>query len=181
MTYAILVVMLMGFGYIGWKLHRLEKRLAANEAGQKTNNEQIVQVNQRVVATNQLFGNLDTKIDKTNKKVGEIDKRTTPGAMTKEQLDFKEDLEKRWKTTMEKARTDLAEQLVLDKDKLKADVEKYKAGFEATVKKAYDEACAKIDFERVEYKKTITKKRREFSRSHKAVTPQRSFRSIDDE
>ena len=181
MTYAILAVLLIGFGYIGWKLRKLEQQSAANEKNQKANAEQIALVDQKVTNGNKLFGNLDTKIDKATKKVAEIDRRTTPGAMTQEQLDFKTDLEKRWKTAMEKARTDLTEQLVLDKDKLKADVEKYKAGFEAAVKKAYDEACAKIDFERVEYKKTITKKRREFSRSHKAVTPQRSFRSIDDQ
>lgn len=54
------------------------------------------------------------------------------------------------------------------------------AEFKKRLQAEYDKAVAAIDFDRVEYKKTITKKRREYSRRHKATKPQRDYRMIDD-
>lgn len=61
-------------------------------------------------------------------------------------------------------------------------VQELKEEFDTAVKKSYENACDKIKFDEIEYKKTITKKRKEFNRknSHNAI-PQKVWRSIDDE
>lgn len=46
----------------------------------------------------------------------------------------------------------------------------------------YNEACEKIAFQEIEYKKTITKKRKEHNRKNgKNAKPQRVWRYIDEE
>lgn len=52
--------------------------------------------------------------------------------------------------------------------------------FDKKVNKAFEDAVAKIDFDRIEYKKTITKKRRQVSRQAVNVQPVRTWRSIYD-
>lgn len=53
--------------------------------------------------------------------------------------------------------------------------------FHEQIKEAYDEACKKIDFDRIEYKKVITKRRKKFIKDNadKAV-PEKIWRSLDE-
>lgn len=61
-------------------------------------------------------------------------------------------------------------------------VQKCKTDFDNLLKTEFEEACEKIQFNEIEYKKTITKKRREYNHknSHKAK-PQRIWRSITED
>lgn len=74
------------------------------------------------------------------------------------------------------------------KDKLKIDdftgifLSKAISDFEAKIKQEFNIACENIRFDEIEYKKTITKKRKEYNRKHgKDANPQRIWRYIDEE
>lgn len=108
-------------------------------------------------------------------------KRTTPKELSQEQKEFKETLELKWKTAMEELEEELQKRLKKDTSGLKGMVESFKKDFDKKVKEEYDKAVASIAFHTVEYKKTITKKRREYSRKNKATKPQKNHRTIDDE
>lgn len=53
---------------------------------------------------------------------------------------------------------------------MKDKISKFKIEFENQLNKSYTLAVDQIDFDRIEYKKTITKKRREFSKKNKPNT-----------
>ncbi len=88
-----------------------------------------------------------------------IDDLYVRSELTVEQQEFKAALELKWKTAMEQQRAEFAVKLAEE----------------------YKKATESIAFSTVEYKKTITKKRKETSRKTKATTPQKQHRSIDDE
>jgi cell shape-determining protein MreC len=108
-------------------------------------------------------------------------KRTTPKELTVEQEEFKKTLELKWKTAMDKLENNLRKQIEEDGGQLKKEVEKFKKDFGTKLTQEYQKAVESIAFNTVEYKKTITKKRKDFSRKHKATTAQKEHRSIDDE
>lgn len=56
------------------------------------------------------------------------------------------------------------------------------AGLRKELEAAFVKACDEINFKEIEYKKTITKKRKQFNRQHgKDAKPQRIWRYIDEE
>lgn len=107
--------------------------------------------------------------------------RTAPKAPTQEQKEFRESVELKWKTVVEDLMKDLKNQIKHDSSALSKQIEKYKDDFDEKVRKAYEKACDSIAFHTVEYKKTITKKRKEHSRKNKATKSQQEHRTIDDE
>lgn len=100
---------------------------------------------------------------------------------TKEQQEFKDTLELKWKTAMEELQEELQKRLKKDAPALKNALEKWKADFDKKLQDEYKKAVESIAFHTVEYKKTITKKRKQYSRKNKATKPQKQHRSIDDE
>lgn len=113
--------------------------------------------------------------------------------LTQEQIDFKEKLQTQYAVLFRQVEEKLREDLKAIKDEAKDGVKgvkdaakdavkKANSDFEATLKKAFDDACEKIKFNEIEYKRTITKKRREYSRKNgKNAKPQRVWRYIDEE
>ncbi len=108
-------------------------------------------------------------------------KRTTPKELSEEQQEFKDTLELKWKTAMEELQEELQKRLKKDAPALKNALEKWKADFDKKLQDEYKKAVESIAFHTVEYKKTITKKRKQYSRKNKATKPQKQHRSIDDE
>lgn len=139
------------------------------------------QLRTRLATTEEIAFGHDAKIAKQDEAIADLIVRTTPKALTQEQKEFKETLELKWKTAMEELTKTLTAAAKKDGAELKKLVESARGDFDKKVEKAFEDAVAKIDFDKVEYKKTITKKRKEFSRSHKATKAQKTFRSIDDE
>ena len=124
---------------------------------------------------------IDNQVVTDGQNIKLLLKRTSPKELTDEQKEFKEKLELKWQTAMDALTEELSASLKQDAGALKKQVDKYKNDFDGKVKAAYDKACDAINFHTVEYKKTITKKRKEFSRKNKALKKQQEHRSIDDE
>lgn len=103
-------------------------------------------------------------------RVLELERKTEPNALTPEQEKFKSKLESQWKKVVDDLKRAHDEQLAT-----------YKANFDAKVKAEYEKAVESIAFHTVEYKKSITKKRKETSRKTKATKAAKEYRSIDDE
>jgi hypothetical protein len=60
--------------------------------------------------------------------------------------------------------------------------QKSKKEFDEKLKAEYEKACDQIKFDEIEYKKTITKKRKEFNRKNgKDAKPERLWRYLDEE
>lgn len=139
------------------------------------------QLRTRLATTEEITVGNEAKIAKQEEAIADLLVRTTPKSLTQEQKEFKETLELKWKTAMEELTKTLTAAAKKDGAELKKLVEAARGDFDKKVEKAFEDAVAKIDFDKVEYKKTITKKRKEFSRSHKATNAQKTYRSIDDE
>lgn len=104
------------------------------------------------------------------KEIEKLKEKTKPKELSQEQEDFKKDCENKL--------TKIVEKVV---DNYNSKITQLKKDFEDKLSKSFKEACDKIDFTTVNYKKTITKKRREFARKNKALHPEEEYRSIDDE
>ncbi len=104
-------------------------------------------------------------------------------ALKAELKNFKSDIKRRVsedKNLLTESEGHLAEALKNETVTMKTALEKFRSDFDKKVKAEYDKAVESISFHTVEYKKTITKKRKEVSRKTKATKPQRGYRSIDE-
>lgn len=120
---------------------------------------------------------LQKKLSAVQSRVSEFEQK-----YMSDQHDFVQKLSQKYKDLYEEA----IEQA--KKDKLKIDdftgtfLAKTIDDFEARIKAEFDLACDNIKFDEIEYKKTITKKRKEYNRKHgKDANPQRIWRYIDEE
>jgi len=91
--------------------------------------------------------------------------------LSKTQKEYQKELDKQYLDHYSATKTDFAEKL-----------EKQKKDFDAKLEEEYERACDAIKFNEIEYKKTITKKRKEYNRKNKYdAKPQRKWRYIDEE
>lgn len=124
-------------------------------------------------AINDLKAKLDTfqsRLATNDELINRLLVRTDPKELTYEQREFKDSLEAKWKKLVDQVHASYGSQL-----------SKQKTEFEEKIAAEYKKAVDAIDFHTVEYKKSITKKRKETSRKTKATKPQKDYRSIDDE
>lgn len=68
------------------------------------------------------------------------------------------------------------------KEQFAVAIKDQEANFKVELDKAFKKACEEINFSEIEYKRTITKKRKQFNRKNsKDAKPQRIWRYIDEE
>lgn len=105
--------------------------------------------------------------------------------LSQEHLDFKKNLELKWDALFQEMQVKLQEKLQSNTQEISGNLVQFKSewlkNFTKELDEQYKKAVASIAFHTVEYKKTITKKRREFSKKNPAINPQKEIRSIDDE
>lgn len=102
--------------------------------------------------------------------------------LTQEQIDYKDQLQAQYAVLFQKIESDLKKDLQEVKDSSKEAVKAAEKKFDDKLKSEYDKACEQIKFNEIEYKKTITKKRKEYSRKNgKNAKPKRIWRYINEE
>lgn len=102
--------------------------------------------------------------------------------LTQDQVEFRDRIKAQYALLFEEVQRNMQSALTNSKSEALVSVEKTRAEFDQKLKTEFDKACEGIKFDEIEYKKTITKKRKEYSRknAHKAK-PKRIWRSIDEE
>lgn len=109
--------------------------------------------------------------------------------------DWQAKLTAEYKEIFEKIKKDVAKELKQNKDdlnqkldyekikkELKEKLDKEKEGFDKIAKSAYEKACEEIKFHEINYKKTVTLKRKEYTRKNKKnAKAKRTWRYIDEE
>ena len=171
MILTIIILLLLtsaGLGYAHFKM-----RIARNALQQKLS---VVESAVALVAS---------RLD----KVEEIQKEE----LSQEQIDYRDKLQLQYAVLFQQVQDRMAAELktvkaeandLVKKSRSEATdlVKKSRVEFEAKLKEEFDKACEKIKFDEIEYKKTITKKRKEYSRKNgKNAKPQRIWRYIDEE
>jgi len=122
------------------------------------------------VALQQKLAVVSSVVQKLESRLFEVEKQQKQ-ELSPDQMDFKDKIHTQYAVLFQKVQDDFLQKM---KDS--------EANFAQLLKDSYETACNKIKFDEIEYKKTITKKRKEYNRknSHKAK-PQRIWRSIMDE
>jgi hypothetical protein len=116
------------------------------------------------------------------KELAERIRKLEEQTLTREQLDWKDQVKQQFTTAFKQAEGELTTALKEVKEESSKAVLDVRKDFEGKLKKEFDKACEKIHFDEIEYKKSITKKRKEFSRKHgHEAKPQRIWRRIDEE
>jgi hypothetical protein len=116
------------------------------------------------------------------KKLKECEDRLLNVELTQDQIDFKDKLEAKYDELFNQLKFNVDLAIFESKSSFKDLLDKGQQKFDQDLKAKFNEACEKIKFDEIEYKKTITKKRKEFSRKNgKDAKPQRSWRYIDEE
>ena len=99
-----------------------------------------------------------------------------------EKKDFKKSLKVKYEGLFQEAVDSVNKELSSVKKKANVLVDSNHAEFQKKLELEFEKACAKISFSEIEYKKTITKKRQQFSRKNaKNAKPQRIWRYIDED
>jgi ABC-type phosphate transport system auxiliary subunit len=107
---------------------------------------------------------LNEKLEKRIQKIEKI-------KLTKDQVKFKEELDKQYEDYYVATKEQLAEKLSKQND-----------NFEKRLADEYEKACKSIKFNEIEYKKTITKKEKDYNaKNGKFAKPERKWRYIDEE
>lgn len=116
-----------------------------------------------------------------SERVGKVEK-SQEEELSQDQLDYKDKLQAQYAVLFQKIQEDFKAEVKTVKSDAVGTVQKAKGDFDKLLKAEFEKACEKIKFDEIEYKKTITKKRKEYNRknSHKAK-PQKIWRSIMDE
>lgn len=111
----------------------------------------------------------------------EIDKQLKK-KLSDEQLDWQNKLTKEYEEIFDEIKKDIKKENKAAREELIFKINKEKEVFDKTVKEAFDKACDQIKFDEITYKKTITKKRKEFNRKNgKDAKPKRIWRYIDED
>ena len=113
--------------------------------------------------------------------------------LTQDQIDYRDQIKAQYAVLFAQVEKDVKKHVELSRAETSELVKKSRAETSDLVKKSREEfdkkltdefskACEQIKFNEIEYKKTITKKRKDFSRKHgKDAKPQRVWRYIDEE
>lgn len=114
---------------------------------------------------------LSNKQDRLNEKLEKRIQKIEKIKLTKDQVKFKEELDKQYEDYYVATKEQLAEKLSKQND-----------NFEKRLADEYEKACKSIKFNEIEYKKTITKKRKDYNaKNGKFAKPERKWRYIDEE
>lgn len=114
---------------------------------------------------------LSNKQDRLNEKLEKRIQKIEKIKLTKDQVKFKEELDKQYEDYYVATKEQLAEKLSKQND-----------NFEKRLADEYEKACKAIKFNEIEYKKTITKKRKDYNaKNGKFAKPERKWRYIDEE
>lgn len=159
-----LVLALVGMAWRLWSVHRSKSAL-----------QQKLSVVESSVAL------LESRLIASLDRLSAVE-RQQKEELSQDQLDFRDKLQAQYSLLFQKIQDDFKAEVKAVKAEAVGTVSKAKVDFDKLLKTEFEKACEKIHFDEIEYKKTITKKRKEYSRknSHKAK-PQKIWRSITDE
>jgi len=102
--------------------------------------------------------------------------------LSQDQIDYRDQLQAQYAVIFKQIEDNMKSNLKSARAETSDLVKKSRVEFDKKLKDEFDKACEQIKFNEVEYKRTITKKRKEFSRKNaKNAKPQRVWRYIDEE
>lgn len=102
--------------------------------------------------------------------------------LTQDQIDYKKKVEAQYATLFDQIQKSVKTTRSEMSDLVASSLKKSREEFNDKLVDEFDKACEQIKFNEIEYKKTITKKRKDFSRKHgKDAKPRRIWRYIDEE
>ena len=102
--------------------------------------------------------------------------------MTQDQAEYRDQLQAQYAALFKQIEDKMKNDLKTARTETSDLVKKSRAEFDKKLKDEFKKACEQIKFSEIEYKRTITKKRKEFSRKNaKNAKPQRIWRYIDEE
>lgn len=103
-------------------------------------------------------------------------------SLSQDQLDYRDKVNAQYATLFKKLEEDFKLEVKGVRAEAVGTIQKARKDFEGLLQAEFDKACEKIAFDEIEYKKTITKKRRQFNRknSHRAK-PAKVWRSISED
>lgn len=114
-------------------------------------------------------------------RINQLERREKEN-LTQDQIDYRDKLQAQYAVLFKQIQDNMANDLKIARAETGDLVKKNRADFDAKLKTEFDKACEQIKFNEIEYKKTITKKRKEYSRKNaKNAKPQRVWRYIDEE
>lgn len=99
-----------------------------------------------------------------------------------EDIGSKQLLEEKFNLEINEIKSNLSKDITTLKHDIDNEMNTYSKEFNSTLKSNFKDACEKIKFEEIEYKRTITKKRKEANRKRsKEAKPERIWRYLDEE
>ena len=102
--------------------------------------------------------------------------------LTQDQAEYRDQLQAQYAALFKQIEDNMKNDLKTARTETSDLVKKSRAEFDKKLKDEFEKACEQIKFSEIEYKRTITKKRKEFSRKNaKNAKPQRIWRYIDEE
>lgn len=114
-------------------------------------------------------------------RINQLERREKEN-LTQDQIDYRDKLQAQYAVLFKQIQDNMTNDLKIARAETGDLVKKNRADFDAKLKTEFDKACEQIKFNEIEYKKTITKKRKEYSRKNaKNAKPQRVWRYIDEE
>jgi len=154
MYYLFLVVFIIHSFYINRKIKKYKKL-------DHLKNQEIIDSFQQL-SNKQL--DLHKKLEKRIEKLEKI-------KLSKDQIQFKTELDKKYEDYYVATKQEFEKKLVEQNN-----------NFEKKLADEYEKACKSIKFDEIEYKKTITKKRKDYNaKNGKYAKPERKWRYIDEE
>lgn len=132
-------------------------------------------------ALQQRLSVVESGVEAMGTRVSVVERRLAED-LTQDQIDYRDKVHAQYATLFQKLEEDFKSEVKGVRGEAVNAVQKSRKDFEGLLKQEFDKACEKIAFDEIEYKKTITKKRRQFNRknSHRAK-PAKIWRSISEE
>lgn len=114
-------------------------------------------------------------------RINQLERREKEN-LTQDQIDYSDKLQAQYAVLFQQIQDNMKVVLKTARAETSDLVKKSRVDFETKLKAEFEKACDEIKFNEIEYKKTITKKRKEYSRKNtKNAKPQRIWRYIDEE
>jgi hypothetical protein len=140
----------------------------------------IIILSFRLKKCQQVISNQTDLLVETRNEIALLYERTAPKPLSEEQEAYKAKLESQWDKVFREMQDTIQQEMKLNGKEMQTAVSEWKTKFMTLLDEEYKKACASIAFHTVEYKRTITKRRREVSRKTKAQ-PQKQYRSLDED
>ena len=132
-------------------------------------------------ALQQRFSVVESLAEESRTRLSVLERRLAED-LTQDQIDYRDKVQAQYAALFQKVEEDFKSEVKGVRAEAVNTVQKARKDFEGLLKQEFDKACDKIAFDEIEYKKTITKKRRQFNRknSHRAK-PAKVWRSISED